>query len=284
MWERTTTKKNIMIDGTQYTLSQIMASLDFTINGVTITAKTLGGWICDQTILDEQAWCNEHCYIVNSHISGSLFIEQTMIVDTTLQTFNGHLKEAKIFYSQLTVDTLTLVGNMTLTALRTMSTIFSAYATGRLMDCAFHGNVSITGDFQIITSEWRGKMLQLTEKTRWQHVHMNVQEAMFDDTTCKQFTGQAHKTSIIQSTLLKTEIHGKQFYIEEADWHNVDLSIAHLSFTKSELAEVLIFSPLGYLKIEAPIIIGENFNLHYEKIDAVFKEDAPCYLTKDLLY
>lgn len=284
MWERTKTTKTIVIDGTQYTLSQIMASLDFTINDTTIPATTLGGWICDDTTLDEHAWCDAQCYIINSKISGSLLIEKTTILDSTLQTFNGHLKNASIFYSQLTSDTLTLIGEMTLTALRTMSTVFSIHATGKLMDCAFHGNVSIAGDFQMITSEWRGKMLQLTDVTRWQHVHMNVQEAMFVDTTCKQYNAHAQKTTIIQSTLIQAEIHGQQYHIEEADWHNVDISIAYLSFTKSELDDLLIFSPLGHLKIEAPVIIGENLNVHYEKIDAVFKEDTPFYLAKGLLY
>lgn len=284
MWQRTDTTKQVVIESKQYTLNQLVATKTFTVAGREIAAQTRGGWICDTTTFPTHAWCDENSYMIDSHLTGELYIEKCQMFDSTIQCFNGHLKDAHIFYSQLKSDTFDIIGPMTLTALRTMSTQFFIHGEGKMMDCAFHGNVEIHGTFQMITSEWRGKTLQIAEETMWQHVHATIQEATFRHTTCKKLTAHHDKLTITTSTIVGVDLHGKQFYITDGTWYDVDLSLAYASISKSTFDDLLIFSPLGTLTLKASNIEGKGFNVHHEKISVQIDQQAPLILTNDLLY
>ncbi|HIX43257.1 MAG TPA: hypothetical protein H9983_08270, partial [Candidatus Kurthia intestinigallinarum] len=77
MWHKTTTHKQLDINGMTYNVTQIEASESFTVQNKKITKGTLGGFIDDASKLSPTFFCDEATIIVDSEIQGSVYVQQS---------------------------------------------------------------------------------------------------------------------------------------------------------------------------------------------------------------
>lgn len=285
MWHKTTTHKQLDINGITYNLTQIEASESFTVQNKQITKGTLGGFIDDASKLSPTFFCDEATIIVDSEIQGSVYMQQSMLVSSHIQT-DGLLTKTQLSFCTLKSDYVSIesTAQLQLLALRTTGEEFLLQSNGQLNDCAFHGAVDIqTTTITLASMEWSGKKFVATGTLHIQQSNLAAVYWTSHHTVVKRCSVQLHTCSLDAGTFVNCLFQGINVNLQSATWHDCDMSINSLQLTMSELDNVTIFSPFGLLSLSAPRISGESFSLHFEKIDKQLSSDSPLTLSKDFL-
>lgn len=285
MWHKTTTHKQLDINGMTYNVTQIEASESFTVQNKKITKGTLGGFIDDASKLSPTFFCDEATIIVDSEIQGSVYVQQSLLLSSHIQT-DGLITKTQLSFCTLKSDYVSIEATtrLQLLALRTTGETFRLQSNGQLNNCAFHGDVDIqTTTITLASMEWSGKKFVATGTLHIQQSDLATVYWTSHDTTIKRCSAQLHTLSLNVGTFINCACQGISFNLQSATWHDCDMSIQSLQLTMNELDNVTIFSPLGQLLISAPFISGESFSLHFEKINKQLSSDSPLLLSKDFL-
>lgn len=286
MWHKTTTHKQLDINGMTYNVTQIEASESFTVQNKKITKGTLGGFIDDASNLSPTFFCDEATIIVDSEIQGSVYVQQSLLLSSHIQT-DGLITKTQLSFCTLKSDYVSIEATtrLQLLALRTTGEAFLLQSNGQLNDCAFHGDVDIqTATITLASMEWSGKKFVATGKLHIQQSDLaTVYWTSHQIVVVKRCSVQLHTLSLNAGTLVNCVCQGINFDLQHATWHDCDISIQSLQLTMSELDNVTIFSPLGQLLISSPFISGESFSLHFEKINRQLSSNSPLLLSKDFL-